>query len=261
MRRFVKPYKEGIVKMELKGKTALVTGGGTGLGRAVSLHLAREGVNLAINYSRSKDDAEKTASDARALGVKAVTVQADVSCAADVEKMVAETEKAFGRLDILVNNAGITKFVAFKDLDGLNEDDWLKILKTNSMSIFFASRAAAKIMKKTGGGRIISTLSAAGFRPTGSSIAYAVSKAAGIHVTKGLAGALAPDITVNAIAPGVLLTRWADGYTQEQLQKAQEVPVMKKFTDVEDCAAMYISVLKNDNITGQTISVDAGQVI
>jgi 3-oxoacyl-[acyl-carrier protein] reductase len=247
--------------MNLKGKTALVTGGGTGLGRAISLQLAREGVNLAINYSRSKDDAEKTAKDAQNLGVKALSVQADVSSAASIENAVAETEKAFGRLDILINNAGMTKFVTFKDLDGLNEDDWLTIFKTNSMSIFFASRAAAKVMRKHGEGHIISTVSAAGLRPVGSSIAYAVSKAAGIHVTKCLAVALAPEICVNAVAPGVLLTRWVSGFTQEQLNKMQEAPIMKKATDVEDCAAMYIALLKNNNITGQTICVDAGQVI
>jgi 3-oxoacyl-[acyl-carrier protein] reductase len=247
--------------MNLKGKAALVTGGGTGLGRAIALRLAREGADLAINYSRSKDDAEKTAVDARALGVKAVTVQADVSSAASVEKMVAETEAAFGRLDILINNAGTTKFVTFKDLDGLSEEDWITILKTKSLSIFFASRAAAKVMKKSGGGHIISTVSAAGLRPVGSSMAYAVSKAAAIHVTKCLAVALAPEIAVNAVAPGVLLTRWVAGYTEEQLREMQERPLMKKATDVEDCAAMYIALLKNDNITGQTICVDAGQVL
>jgi 3-oxoacyl-[acyl-carrier protein] reductase len=247
--------------MNLKEKAALVTGGGTGLGRAIALQLAREGVNLAINYSRSKDDAEKTAEEARGLGVKAITVQADVSSPQSVEKMVGETEKAFSRLDILINNAGMTKFVTFKDLDGLNEEDWIKIFKTNSLSIFFASRAAAKIMKRCGGGHIISTVSAAGIRPVGSSIAYAVSKAAGIHITKCLAVALAPEICVNAVAPGVLLTRWVAGFTQEQIAKMQEAPIMKKATDVEDCAAMYIALLKNDNVTGQTICVDAGQVI
>lgn len=247
--------------MNLKDKTALITGGGTGLGKAIALQFAREGTNLAINYSRSKDEAEETAEEARRLGVKAITLQADVSAAANTEKMVAETEKAFGRLDILVNNAGTTKFVPFPDLDGLNEEDWLTLYKTNVMSIFFASRAAAKVMRKNGGGHIISTVSAAGRKPAGSSIAYAVSKAAGIHVTKCLAVTLAPDICVNAVAPGVLLTRWVAGFSAEQLKKMQELPVMKKATDVEDCAAMYIALAKNENITGQTISVDAGQVI
>jgi len=247
--------------MELKGKAALVSGGGTGLGREISLLLAKEGVNVAVNYSRSKDDAEKTAADLRNLGVKAVTIQADVSVPAKAEYMVAETEKAFGRLDILVNNAGTTKVVPYPDLDGLNEEDWLGIMKTNAFSIFFASRAAAKIMKKNGGGHILSTVSAAGLRPVGSSIAYAVSKAAGIHMTKCLAVALAPEICVNAVAPGVILTRWVAGFSEDRLKKMQELPIMKKATDVKDCAAMYIALLKNNNITGQTICVDAGQVI
>jgi 3-oxoacyl-[acyl-carrier protein] reductase len=247
--------------MELKGKTALITGGGTGLGRAIALQLAKEGVNIAVNYSRSKDEAEKTAKDAQALGVKAITVQADVSSAANAEKMVAETEKAFGRLDILVNNAGMTKFVPFKDLDGLNEDDWLKIFKTNTMSVFFTSRAAAKIMKKSGGGRIISTVSNAGLRPAGSSIAYSVSKAAGIHVTKCLAVALAPEISVNAIAPGLLMTRWHAATSPEQVAQIKESAALHKEVNIEECAAMYIAVIKNDNMTGQTITVDSGQVI
>ncbi|MDR0578251.1 MAG: SDR family oxidoreductase [Candidatus Accumulibacter sp.] len=247
--------------MELKGKAALVTGGGTGLGRAISLRLAREGVNVAVNYSRSKDDAEKTALDARAFGVEAIAIQADVSSAASVEKAVAETEKAFGRLDILVNNAGMTKFVPFKDLDGLDEDDWLTMYKTNAMSIFFASRAAAKAMKKNGGGRIVSTVSNAGFRPQGSSIAYSVSKAAGVHLTKCLAVALAPEINVNAVAPGLLLTRWHENTPAGQIAKINESAVLHKEVDPGECAAMYVALLKNDNITGQTVTVDSGIVI
>jgi 3-oxoacyl-[acyl-carrier protein] reductase len=247
--------------MELKGKAALITGGGTGLGRAIVLQLAREGVNVAVNYSRSQADAEKTTADARALGVKAVTVRADVSSAEGAEKMVAESEAAFGRLDILVNNAGTTKFVPFKDLDSLTEDDWIKMFSTNTLAVFFASRAAAKVMRKSGGGKIISTVSNAGLRPAGSSIAYSVSKAAGIHVTKCLAVALAPDIFVNAIAPGLLLTRWHADTSAEQIAKINESAALHKEVNIEGCAAMYIAVLKNDNITGQTLTVDSGIVI
>jgi 3-oxoacyl-[acyl-carrier protein] reductase len=247
--------------MKLKGKAALVTGGGTGLGRAITLLLAEEGVDVAVNYSRSKDEAEKTAAEARALGVKAITVRADVSSAASAEKMVAETEQAFGRLDILVNNAGTTKFVPFKDLDGLSEDDWIKMFSTNTLAVFFASRAAAKIMRKSGGGKIISTVSNAGLRAAGSSIAYSVSKAAGIHVTKCLAVALAPEISVNAVAPGLLLTRWHAGTSAQQVAQIKESSVLRKEVNIEGCAAMYIAVLKNDNITGQTITVDSGIVI
>ncbi len=247
--------------MELKGKTALITGGGTGLGRSVTLLLAREGVNVAVNYSRSREDAEKTARDAEALGVGARTIQADVSIPEDAVRMVAETEKAFGRLDILVNNAGTTRFVPFRDLDGLDEEDFLRLYRTNSLSCFFTSRAAAVIMKKNGGGHIINTVSIAGMRPTGSSIAYAVSKAAQIHLTKCLAVALAPEIRVNGVAPGLLLTRWAAGFSDEHVKAMTSQTLLKKTADVEECAAMYLALAKNDSITGQVLVVDAGQVV
>jgi 3-oxoacyl-[acyl-carrier protein] reductase len=247
--------------MELKNKAALITGGGTGLGRSITLQLAAEGVNVAINYSRSRDDAEKTARDAEAFGVKAITVKADVSVSGEAEKMITETEKAFGRLDLLVNNAGTTKVVPFKDLDGLNEDDWLRLFKTNTVSNFFTSRAAAKIMRKTGGGHIINTVSIAGLRPVGSSMAYAVSKAAQIHTTKCLASALAPEIKVNGVAPGLLLTRWADGFTEEHIDFMKNSTLLKKTADIDECAAMYIAIAKNDSITGQIIVIDAGQVV
>jgi NAD(P)-dependent dehydrogenase (short-subunit alcohol dehydrogenase family) len=140
------------IDMKLEGKAALITGGGTGLGRAIALQLAREGVNLAINYSRSAEDAQKTAADAGAMGVTAVPLKADVSIPEEAERLVTQSAELFGgRLDILVNNAATTKFVAFQDLDGLDHNDFLRMFETNALSIFFASRAAAKIMNSRGG--------------------------------------------------------------------------------------------------------------
>ena len=247
--------------MILKDKIALITGGGTGLGRSITLQLAREGVNVAINYSKSKDEAEETKTMAESLGVKAVILQADVSKPEEAERLIRETEQAFGRLDLLVNNAGTTKFVPFKDLDGLTEDDWLRLFKNNAVSNFFTARAAAKVMRKTGGGHIINTVSIAGLRPSGSSIAYAVSKAAQIHATKCLASALAPEIKVNGVAPGVLLTRWADGFSKEQIENMKNSALLKKTTDVDECASMYVAIAKNDSMTGHIIVVDAGQSV
>jgi len=247
--------------MELKGKAALITGGGTGLGRAVALQLAQEGVNLAINYSRSAEDAEKTAADARALGVKAVALKADVSNPAQTETLVANAADALGGLDILVNNAGTTKHVPFQDLDGLTPEDFTQLFETNALSIYVASRAAAKIMNSRGGGHIINTVSVAGYKPTGSSIAYAVSKAAGIHITKCLAVALAPAIKVNGIAPGLLLTRWASGFNDEHIKKIEQQTLLKRTADVQECAAMFLSIAKNDSMTGQIITIDCGQTI
>ena len=247
--------------MELKGKSALVTGGGTGLGRAIALQLAHEGVNLVINYSRSAQDAEKTAADARAIGVKAEPLKADVSIPESAEKLVADSAGILGGLDILINNAGTTKFVTFPDLDGLNPEDFMRLFQTNAMSIFFTSRAAAKIMNKKGEGRIVNTVSIAGLRPSGSSIAYAVSKAAGVHFTKCLAVALAPTITVNGVAPGLLLTRWSSGFNTEQVKNMTQVALLKKTADVEETAGMYLNLVKNGSMTGQIIAVDCGQVL
>ncbi|MCL2382122.1 MAG: SDR family oxidoreductase [Treponema sp.] len=247
--------------MSLKGKAALVTGGGTGLGRAITLQLAREGVNVAVNYSRSAGDAEKTAAEASALGVKAVPVKADVSSPEEAERLVATSAELLGGLDILINNAGTTKFAPFQDLDGLNPEDFTHLFQTNAMSIYFASRAAAKIMNSRGGGHIVSTVSIAGFRPTGSSIAYAVSKAAGIHMTKCLAVALAPSIKVNAVAPGLLMTRWVAGFNDEHIKKMEQQTLLKRTADVEECASVFLNLVKNNSITGQILSVDCGQSV
>jgi 3-oxoacyl-[acyl-carrier protein] reductase len=244
--------------MNLQGKTALITGGGTGLGRAIALQLAREGVNLAINYSRSADDAEKTANDAAAIGVKAVTLKADVSVPESAENLVNQAAGILGGLDLLINNAGVKKVVAFEDLDGLSPDDFLYLFKTNAMSIYFASRAAAKIMKENRGGHIINTVSTAGLYPSGSSIAYAVSKAAGVHMTKCLAHSLAPLIKVNGVAPGLLLTRWASEFSEAYVDRVKQKALLKQTADVEECAGMYLGIAKNDSMTGQIITIDCG---
>src|SRR3954467_522891 len=110
--------------MELKGKVGLITGGGTGLGREIALQLAKEGMNLAINYSRSKDEAEQTVADVKELGVQAQAVQADVADIAQIKWMVSQVDSSFGRLDLLINNAGTTRFVPMKDIDALTEDDF-----------------------------------------------------------------------------------------------------------------------------------------
>jgi 3-oxoacyl-[acyl-carrier protein] reductase len=244
--------------MDLKGKVALITGGGTGLGKSIVLQLAQEGAYVAVNYSKSAKDAEETAKEAEAFGVQTMTVQADVAKLDDIKRMVTEVSEKFGRIDILINNAGTTKFVAFPNLDGLDESDWDNIYATNTKSNFFLARAVAPIMKQNGGGHIINTVSVAGQRPTGSSIAYAVSKAATIHLTKCLALALAPEIKVNAVAPGLLLTRWANGFSDAMIEQSTNRAALKKVTDIDECAAMFISIAKNDSMTAQIITIDAG---
>ncbi|MFQ3620342.1 MAG: SDR family NAD(P)-dependent oxidoreductase [Spirochaetales bacterium] len=247
--------------MQLKDKVALITGGGTGLGRSIALQLAKEGTHVVINYSRSKEEAEQTAREVRNVGVRCLTLQADVSIPIEGERMIQEVEKQWGQLDILINNAGTTKYVPFTDLAGLDEEDWIRLFKTNCMSNFFLARSAVPLMNRNEGGCIINTVSIAGIRPSGSSIAYAVSKSAQIHLTKCLALALAPTIRVNGVAPGLLLTRWAAGFSEERIKAMENNALLKKTPDVDETASTYLYLARNESITGQIIIVDAGTVV
>src|SRR6476646_7645848 len=194
--------------MDLNGKVAIVTGGGTGIGHAVCVRLARAGAKgIVVNYSRSEDDAQATARELGALGSETLVHRADVSEEAAVKAMVAATIARFGRLDVLVNNAGTTRFIAHPDLDALTDEVWDEILGVNLKGTFYCCRAAAPELRKAKGA-IVNIASIAGHRATGSSIVYAVSKAAEIQLTRALALALAPDVRVNSVSPGLVSTRW-----------------------------------------------------
>ncbi|HXX39317.1 MAG TPA: SDR family oxidoreductase [bacterium] len=239
----------------LEGRIALVTGGGTGIGRAITRALAASGAAVVINYSRSEADAEETAALIRAEGGRALAVRADVARLSEVESMMTSVFREFGRLDVLVNNAGTTKFVDRTDLDGLTEDMWDRILAVNVKGTFFVSRAAAKVMNE---GRIINIGSVAAISGAGSSIAYAASKGAIHTMTRSLARALAPRITVNAIAPGLIDTRWHAG---RETQNASRIPgfLSKRIGRPDDIAHIALALATADNfITGQVIVVDGG---
>jgi 3-oxoacyl-[acyl-carrier protein] reductase len=247
--------------MELKGKVALITGGGTGLGREIALLLAKEGINLAINYSKSKAEAEQTVAELNDLGVVAEAFQADVSDKSQIRAMLAAVDSSFGRLDLLINNAGITRSIPMNDLDAVDEEIWDALLGVNVKGAFFTAQAAVPLMRRNGGGHIINTTSIAGLRPMGSSLPYCVSKAALIHLTKCLSVALAPDIQVNGVAPGLLLTRWGKNFSPEQIQQFSQRALLQRVTDLADCAAIFVSLAKNNSITGQNIQIDAGLAI
>ena len=244
--------------MSLNGKCALITGGATGLGREVALLLAAEGMNIGVAYSRSSDDAARTVADLEALGVRAVALQADLAHTADAKKLVEAFGAEFDRLDLLIHNAGTTRFIPFPDLDAVKEDAWDEIFAVNTRSAFFLAQAAVPLMRRNGGGQIITTSSIAGIGPRGSSLPYSVSKAALIHLTKCLALALAPDIQVNTVAPGLLMTRWVAGFPADRMEAMNQMSLLKKPTDVVDAAAAFVMLAKNGSITGQTIVVDAG---
>ncbi|MGD9289743.1 MAG: SDR family oxidoreductase [Desulfobacterales bacterium] len=244
----------------LNGKTALITGAGTGIGRATALRLAREGVNLTINYSRSETEARTTRKDCEALGVQSQLFQADVSNDEDVRQMVAKTIAEYGRLDFLVNCAGVTDFVDHQDLEGLKEAYWDRVMNVNVKGMFFCCRAAADEIRKREG-CIINITSVAGLTGLGSSIAYAASKAAAISVTKSMARVMAPQARVNGIAPGIVQTRWVAGQ-EDHVKRLGEGTPMGRVATPEDVAEMAFSIIAHAGfVTGQNIVVDGGMFI
>jgi 3-oxoacyl-[acyl-carrier protein] reductase len=250
--------------MKLKGKVALITGGGTGIGRAISTYFAKEGAAVAINYSKSEAEAAKTSAEVKGFGVFSSAVRADVSSDKQVRAMVEQTQKEFGRIDILVNNAGFTRFIQHVDLEAMNEEIWDRIMHVNLKGAFFCCRAVAPQMKKQGTGRIINIASVAGLTGQGSSIAYCASKAGMISITKSLARALAPEICVNAIAPGLIDTRWLDGVegADAMRERYQSAALLKRVGTPEDVAEVAVSLAADWSfVTGQVIVVDGGRTL
>ena len=194
--------------MDLRKKVAVVTGSSTGVGRATAVKLASKGCNVVFNFNRSIAEAEEVRELCQAEGSAAIVVHADVATGGDCRRLIQSAIDEFHRLDVLVNNAAVTEFVRFEDLDGLTEEMWLRIFRTNVLGAFFCARAAVPHMKRSGEGVIVNVSSIAGIQGSGSSIAYASSKAAVINMTKCLARSLGPEIRVNAVAPGAIDTRW-----------------------------------------------------
>jgi len=252
--------------MNVDGKAAIITGGGTGVGRATALDLARRGCSVLVNYSRSKDDAERTASDARALGVRAVAVRGDVADDAACRSMVDAAMRELGRVDVLVQSAGTTVFVPHPNLEGVKDEDWDRIFAVNLKGAFQCARAARPAMLKSGGGEIVNVSSVAGIAAVGSSIPYCTSKAALNNLTVALARALAPEIRVNAVAPGFITGRWLEqglGAAYEAIKQAAERrSALGRVSTPEDVAAAIVALVTgSDMVTGQILACDGGMLI
>lgn len=242
-------------------RVALITGGGTGVGRSTTLQLADRGYHVAINYSRSADDAEETAQLARHKGVRAITIACDVSSDEAVRAMVERCRAEFGRLDVLVNNAGTTYFVTHSDLDAMTEDKWDRILAVNLKGPFFVSRAAIPLMRAGGGGSIVNVASVAGVGGSGSSIAYAASKGGLITLTKSLAKAFAPDIRVNAVCPGPIISRWLEDH-QDMVEASIKLTPLQRASSTDDVAdAVTFLACDAGMMTGQALIVDGGRTM
>ena len=244
--------------MELTGKVAIVTGGGTGVGHATSLLLASKGCDVAVNYSRSEEEAERTVAEIKQRGGQSAAFRADISDEAAVQGMFESVDQALGQVDILVNNAAITRFVPYTDLAGLTSEIWDDIFAVNVKGTYFCCREAMQRMKARGSGSIVSVSSISGQTGMGSSIAYAASKAAVICMTRSLAISGAPEVSVNAVAPGVIETRWIEGW-EEFTDPQRDVTPMKRHASAHDIAMAIYGLIINPYMTGQTITVDGGR--
>jgi 3-oxoacyl-[acyl-carrier protein] reductase len=248
--------------MDLKGVVALVTGGNGGLGQRICHALAKEGAHVAVMYARSRDQAESFAGElASRHHVEAQAFACDIADGAAVDRLVGEVTRAFGRLDVLVNDAAYNVSIPFGDLDGLTMEVWNKIMAINLTGPMQLTKAVAPIMKAQGRGRIVNIASVAGLSPTGSSIAYAVSKAGLIHLTRCMSVALAPETLVNCVAPGLLDgTRATANLRPEQVERSASTSLLKKPADKDDCADMVVAMCRTETMTGQTVVIDSGRI-
>jgi 3-oxoacyl-[acyl-carrier protein] reductase len=242
------------------GKVALVTGSATGIGRACALRFASQGMAVAVNYSRSKADAEETLAAVRQQGVPAILVQANVADEKAIAEMIQQCLKDLGGLDVLVNNAGTTHFVEHQNLDALTDAVWDDIFNVNVKGTFYCCRAAMPALKARSGS-IVNVTSVAGLQGHGSSIPYAASKAALNCMTKSLARAFAPAVRVNAVAPGAVLTRWLANH-QDHLERSLVGTPMQRAAMPDDIAdAVAFLALGSSLMTGQVIVVDGGRTM
>ena len=252
--------------MDLQGKAAIVTGGGTGVGRATALRLAKAGCGVLVNYSRSKDAAEEVAELAAKEGVPAKAFRADVANDDACRAMAAEAETLFGRLDVLVNNAGTTRFIPHDDLEAVTDADWDSILGVNLRGAFQCTRAARALLTADGGGEVVMTSSVAGLAGTGTCIPYCASKAGLNNLTVTLARVLGPDVRVNAVAPGFLDGSWLRDALGEQYETVKGVMASRsplgKVSTPEDIGDAIVSIIAgSDLITGHVVPVEAGILI
>lgn len=241
-------------------KVALVTGGGTGIGQAISVRLARDNFRVAIIYSKSEKEAFETADRIEKLGGRCEPIRANLAEQDQVERALRDVIKKFGALDWLINNAGATRQLPFEELDRIEDTMWDELFATNVKSVFNLSRAAAPYLSRSKDGSILNTGSIAGETGYGSSLPYAVSKAATHGLTRSLARALAPKVRVNAIAPGAVATRWWAGNEEKMRHLAGRV-ALGRISTPEEIADSAFMILSSKSMTGQIIRLDNGQTL
>jgi 3-oxoacyl-[acyl-carrier protein] reductase len=249
------------IRYELKGKAALVTGAASGIGLALATQLARNGCRVAVNHLADDPRGPQEVERLRAEGLDAIGAPGDVGDAADCERMVAQAVRDLGRLDYLANNAGTPgtrAAIAPKELDRITEELWGTVLQVNLLGVFRCTKAAAPALREARGA-VVNTASIAGLNHAGSSLAYGATKAGVVSLTKNLARALAPEVRVNAVAPGAVDSAWMIEWTNEQRSGSIDRALLKRRCTTDDLAEVMLFLLAGAAmVTGQTVVVDGG---
>ncbi len=241
---------------ELKGRVALVTGSSSGIGAAVATTLAERGASVVVNSASSVAAGQHLAADLP----DATYVQADVSDPTSAERLVAAAVGRYGRLDILVNNAGTTAVIPHHDLDAATNEIWERILRVNVLGTWNVTKAAVPHLRAAGDGVVLNITSVAGVRPVGSSIPYAVSKAALNHLTALLANVLGPEIRVHAVAPGLIDTPWTTDWDALR-ETVREAAPLRRTGSPQDVADACVALIDARYATGQVLVVDGGMAL
>ena len=238
---------------ELHGKVAIVTGSSSGIGEQIAKRLSALGASVIVNSSSSVTDGKRVA---ESLESQSLYIQADISDKDAVKDLVDTTINQFGKLDILVNNAGWTTLIPHHDLDALTDDIFEKTFDVNVFGTWWLTKAAMPFLKLSDDGNVVNITSIAGLRPVGSSVAYAMTKAALNHMTLLLAKSCSP-VRVNAVAPGLVKTPWTKDWQNQHDNVANVAPLRRSATP-DDCAEAVIALIRNKYATGQILVVDGG---